>query len=289
MNRPQPSDQIHRSNVVLASTHHDPEGRLYEQSARVLPTLADIFAGLAIYMTSATQERSLALLVEHGALVGREPPGQPTGLQTLGRGRRGALALGLELGAPAILFCDFDRALHWAEYYPAELAHVAAQAHTHDLTILGRTQRAFESHPRIQRDTEAIVNQVFATVSGREWDVTAAARVLTRRAAEVILQGCPDETVGTDVSWPLFTARAGLTLGYIATEGLEFETADRHADEVAAAGGLARWIAQIDADPQRWIERLEIAKIEVEAALPYLDKRATNDKGRRANIGKLIQ
>jgi hypothetical protein len=270
---------VHRSSVVLASTHHDPEGRLYEQSARVLPKLAEIFDGLAIYATPATQERSLALLAEHGALVGREPPGQPSGLQTLGRGRRGALALGLQLGARAILFCDFDRALHWAECYPAELAQVAAHAYRYDLTILGRTPRAFESHPRIQRDTEAIVNQVFATVSGRDWDVTAAARALTRHGAEAILQGCADETVGTDVAWPLFAARAGLTLGYIVTEGLEFETADRHADEVAAAGGLARWIAKIDADPRRWIERLEIAKIEVESALPYLDQRPmTNDQ-----------
>ena len=43
-----------------------------------------------------------------------------------------------------------------------------------------------------------------------------------------------------------------------ATEGLEFETADRYADQVAAAGGLDAWIAQLDADPQRWVERLEL-------------------------------
>jgi hypothetical protein len=260
-------------NIVLAATHHDPEGRLYEQSVRVLPALTNIFDGLAIYTTPATQERSLALLAEHGALVGREPSGQPSGLQTLGRGRRGALALGLELGGPAILFCDFDRALHWAECYPAELADVVARAAAHDLTVLGRTSRAFESHPRTQRDTEAIVNQVYATISGRDWDVTAAARGLTRRAAEAILDGCLDETIGTDVSWPLFAARAGLSLGYVVTEGLEFETADRHAVEIAAAGGLERWMAQLDANPRRWVERLEIARIEVEAALPYLDKR----------------
>jgi len=264
-------------NVVLAATHHDPAGRLYEQSARALPVLTGIFGGLTIYATPETQQRSLALLADYGALIGREPPGQPSGLQTLGRGRRGALALGLELGAPAILFCDFDRALHWAECYPAELSQVARCAAAYDLTVLGRTRRAFESHPRIQRDTEAIVNQVFATVSGRDWDVTAAARALTRRAAEAILRGCPDETIGTDVAWPLFAARAGLTLDYIATEGLEFETADRHAGEIAAAGGLERWMAQLDTDPRRWVERLEIARIEVAAALPYLDGQSAID------------
>jgi hypothetical protein len=257
--------------IVLAATHHDPDGRLYEQSARVLPALAQIFDRLAIYATHTTQERSLALLADHGALIRCEPPGLSSGLQNVGRARRGAVALGLEADAPALVFCDFDRALHWAEYHAAELADVAARAATRDLTILGRTPRAFESHPRIQRDTETIVNRVYATISGHGWDVTAAARALTRRAAAAILRDCPDESIGTDVSWPLFAARAGLTLGYIATEGLEFETADRYADQVAAAGGLSAWMAQIDADPRRWIERLEIARIEVAAALPFTD------------------
>jgi hypothetical protein len=265
-------------NIALAATHHDPDGRLYEQTARALPALAEIFDGLAIYATPATQERALALLAEYSALIGRELPGLPSGLQTLGRARRGAVALGLELDAPAVLFCDFDRALHWVECYPAELAEVAAHAAAYDFTVLGRTPRAFESHPRIQRDTEAIVNHIYATISGRGWDVTAAARALTRRAAEAILRDCPDQSIGTDVSWPLFATRAGLSLGYVATEGLEFETADRHADEIAAAGGLEGWMAQLDADPRRWVERLEIARIEVAAALPYTDERPmTND------------
>jgi hypothetical protein len=71
----------------------------------------------------------------------------------------------------------------------------------------------------------------------------------------------------------LFIARAGsFALGYIETEGLEFETADRYAGEIAAVGGLDRWIAQLDAVPRRWMERLEIARLEVAAALPYIDE-----------------
>ena len=40
-----------------------------------------------------------------------------------------------------------------------------------------------------------------------------------------------------------------------ATEGLEFETADRYGDQVAAAGGVEAWKARLDADPRRWAER----------------------------------
>src|SRR4051794_37775840 len=45
--------------VVLASTQHDPEGRLYDQTARVLPQLTRIFGGIAIQATRASQPRSL--------------------------------------------------------------------------------------------------------------------------------------------------------------------------------------------------------------------------------------
>ncbi|HEX5689826.1 MAG TPA: hypothetical protein VFX76_07485 [Roseiflexaceae bacterium] len=245
---------------------------MYEQTARILPALKELFAGVAIYATAATQERSLALLAEYECIVRREPPGTPNGLPELGRSRRAVVALALEWDAPCMLFCDFDRALHWAEYYPAELAQVAAAAEEHDFVVLGRTPRAFASHPRTQRDTEAIINHVYATVSGRTWDVTAAARLISRTAAAAILDGCPEHSVGTDVAWPLFVGRAhDLRIDYVETEGLEFETADRYADEIAAAGGLERWIDRLDADPSNWALRLELARLEVAAAKPYAE------------------
>jgi hypothetical protein len=256
--------------IVLAATHHDPEGRLYDQTARVLPQLVRLFSAIAIKATHASQLRSLDLLASAGALVQQEESVQSSSLVLLGRARREALETALRLDMPTILFCDFDRVLHWAEAYPNELAQVANAITTRDFTVLGRTKRAFTSHPRIQRDTEAIVNTVYTTVSGYTWDVTAAARGLSRRAAAAILAGCNEQSVGTDVAWPLFLQRCGdFTIGYCATEGLEFETADRYGDQIAAAGGLEAWMTQLDADPQRWIERLDVARVEVAAAVPY--------------------
>lgn len=256
--------------IVLAATHHDPDGRLYAQSARILPQFGQRFGAMAIQATHLTQDRSVALLEDAGARVRRQAPTDGLGLNQLGRARRATIELALQLEPDWMLFCDFDRALHWAERYPAELGSVLARLAAFDFTILGRTPRAFDSHPRIQRDTEATVNYVYAAISGHSWDTTAAARGLSRQAAEAILAGCPDESIGTDVSWPLFIERvAHMPIGYIATEGLEFETADRYEDQIAAAGGLEAWMAQIDRSPQRWIERLEIARLEIEATLPY--------------------
>jgi hypothetical protein len=261
--------------VALAATHHDPEGRLYDQTARVLPQLGRLFSAIAIQATRASQQRSLDLLVGAGALVQQEESAQSSSLVLLGRARRDALKTALRLDMPTILFCDFDRVLHWVENYPDELARVASDLVVRDFTVLGRTERAFASHPRIQRDTEAIVNTVYTSVSSRAWDVTAAARGLSRRAATAILAGCNEQSVGTDVAWPLFLQRrGGFTIGYYATEGLEFETADRYGDQIAAAGGLVAWMTQLDADPQRWAERLDVARVEVAAAVPYRDERS---------------
>ncbi|HWE64494.1 MAG TPA: hypothetical protein VHB98_22495 [Chloroflexota bacterium] len=257
--------------VVLAATLHDPADRLYAQTVRVLPALVDRFAGLAVDASAEVGPRTIALLQHAGAHVRQRASDAPGGLAALGGPRRSCVEMALHMDATAVLYCDFDRALHWAEQYPDELARVLTRLADHDCTVLGRTPRAFAAHPRVQRDTEAIINQVFALVSDLAWsDVTGAARGLSPRAAQAILDGCPDQAISTDVSWPLFLQRAGgFSLGYLATEGLEFETADRYGDEVAAAGGLERWIARIDADPRQWAFRLELARIEVAAALQY--------------------
>jgi hypothetical protein len=258
-------------SIVLAATLHDPGDRLYEQTRRVLPALTQTFAALAIDASSAVSPPTLALLRAAGAQVRQRSVDHLEGLAAIGTARRSCVAAALSLDAACVLYCDFDRALHWAERYPAELTRVLARLPEHDCTVLGRTPRAFASHPRVQRETEAIINHVFALVSGDPWsDVTAAARGLSRRAARAILDGCPDQSIGTDVSWPLFLRRAGsFSLAYLPTEGLEFETADRFADEIADAGGLDRWLARLDADPRNWAFRLELARIEVAAALPY--------------------
>lgn len=258
--------------ATLSLTLHDPEGRLLPQAERQLPRLQQIFAGTAVVASPAAHPNLLALLAGAGAAIERDTAEQARPIQQrLGSARRQGLALALTLPAPTILACDADRILHWSEAHPHELADVAARLDQVDFTVLGRTPRAFASHPRVQRDTEAIVNQLFARVTGLPWDVTTAARGLSRRAAAAIVAGCPDDSLGVDTTWPLFLRQQdGFSLAYVETEGLEFETADRHAPEIAAAGGLAAWLAQLDNNPRLWQQRLAFAQTEIAAMLPYL-------------------
>ncbi len=262
--------------VALAATHHDSDGRLYDQTARIVPLLHEIYSSIVILVTPATLPASRSLLQATGVHISSSGADLPQGHMHLGLWRRRAVeqALMVSLQATHIHFCDFDRVLHWAEYYPDELRLTLDTLTQYDFTVLGRTRRAFDSHPRIQRDTEGIVNHVFATVSGLPWDVTAASRGLSRWAAQPIVAECHDDTVGSDCSWPLFLRRRpNLQMGYIETEGLEFETLDRYADELETSGGAAAWIARMDADPQNWAFRLELARLEVAAIAAYSQER----------------
>jgi hypothetical protein len=255
------------TTLTLAATHHDPEGRMVAQIDRMLPALRRIFAAIAIHATDETPDAHLGALRAAGALIQRAPT---EGHAWIGRARRGAVALGLQHPGSHMLFCDLDRALHWAEFYQAELVETAAWLAAHDFTVLGRTPRAFASHPQTQRDTESIVNAVFARASGELWDITAAARGLSRAAAQAIVDGCDEASVGTDAAWPLFLMRrGGLRLSYRETEGLEFETLDRYEDQAEALGGRDAWMARLDGSIREWALRLDIARAEVAAMAPY--------------------
>lgn len=257
-------------STALAITYHDPEGRLFEQIGRVLPVLTSTFRGFAIRASCTSSDGSLALLASAGALVVREGPRQVNEAPKLGIARREAVALALQLDTDWVMYCDGDRVLHWADRFPKELARVVVHLSDYDFTVLGRTERAFNSHPRVQRDTESIINTAFQLASGQCWDVTAGARGLSRHAVEVILEGCFDEALSTDVSWPLFLRSAGgFSFGHIEAEGLEFETGDRYGEEIVAAGGYDEWMAQFDRDLQRWVRRLDLARGHVEAMVPF--------------------
>lgn len=254
----------------LAATYHDPDDRLYDQAVRVLHRLTSLFGGVAVDTSPRVPSRTVDLLEQGAVRVRRRAPEEDGGLAVVGRARRQVISLALEHGASRVLYCDFDRVLHWAEFRQDELRALCLSPDAADCVVLGRTARAFASHPRVQRDTEAVINQVFARVSGHDWDVTGAARILSRRAVQAIVVGCDDDGISTDCSWPLFLARAGgFSLAYRETEGLEFETADRYAEEIAAVGGIVAWLDRLDADPRQWALRLEVARQEVAAMIPY--------------------
>ena len=257
------------SNVTLVATVHQPDERLLSLAEAQLPALAARYAGVTAFCSGSTHTTILDLLRHHGVSVHVDDMA-PAGIDGIGHVRRKALRAGLETGTDSLQMCDFDRALHWVAHYPQELETVIAEITKHDLLVLGRTERAWATHPPYQADTEPLFNKVFALVTGLPWDVGAGSRGFSRRGAQTLLELSREPTIGIDAELPLLLlGRAGFEVGFRACEGLEFETADRFGAEIEAAGGYDAWEAEMCADPSRWVFRLRVALLIAEAAVRY--------------------
>jgi hypothetical protein len=256
-------------SITLAVTVHQPDERLVPLIEANLPTLAARYGALTAYCSRETHPTVVNLLRAQGAVVQvNERPA--SSIHGIGPVRRQTIRLGLTAGTSHLQMCDFDRAVHWVACWPQDLQAVLADIPNYDLLVLGRTDRAWATHPAYQTETEPLFNKVFALVTGQAWDVGAGSRGLSRRAAETLLEISKEMTVGIDAEWPLLLLeRGGFRVGHRRCEGLEFETADRFVPEIEAAGGYRAWEAQISTEPERWVFRLQVALLIAEAAVRY--------------------
>lgn len=259
----------HTAPVALASTLHDPEAATLPFLRDALPDLARRYAGLVIFATEETPASMTEPLLAAGAAVTRHP----SDYREIGRRRLGAVREAAAL-APAVHLCDFDRLLHWWHYWRDELDAVLARLPTVDLLILGRTERAWATHPAHQLETEQAANRAVSHLYGANVDICSGSRGLSRRAVDYLAAHSTVRDVGADGEWPLLLRRAGgFRCEQLLTEGLEFETADRYPEEVRRAGGLAAWNAANDRDPARWTFRTRLAADIVAGALHAVRQR----------------
>jgi hypothetical protein len=162
-----------------------------------------------------------------------------------------------------VLYSDLDHVLRWVEQAPDELTSVVTAPHAEDLVVVGRSATAFARSPARLRETEALVNHVYALATGRQADLMFAIRLFSRRAAQTILALSTEDTIANDVEWPLLAEREGLTVGYVAADGLDYRTRedfDKPADER-------------DRDPLAWITRVELAAQHVGVLRRFLQAR----------------
>ena len=263
------SSTLAAQSVALVATVHQPDERLASMAKAHLPSLVARYASVMALCSGSTHPTILGLLRGCGATVHVDRKSF-AGIEQIGQVRRTTLRRGLQAGTSHLQMCDFDRALHWVAHYPQELEAIIASIPAFDLLVLGRTARAWATHPPYQTETEPLFNKVFALVSGLPWDVGAGSRGLSRRAAETLLSISRECSVGVDAEWPLLLLnRNGFCVGHRACEGLEFETADRFGPEIEAAGSYGAWEAQMSADPARWAFRLKLALLIAEAAVRY--------------------
>ncbi len=250
------------SAVVLLAAVHDPEARFPRLLPADLPPLRTHYPTIHAICGAHTARATVDALRTWGI-------GVTTGDDLPVNTRPHALRLIAAHPEWAhVHLCDFDSALHWARAWPDELAAVNARIATHDFLLLGRTARATATLPDSQRATEGLINLMFTrTTRGfAGWrqagddvpmDICTGAWGLSPRAAAALAARATITDIGFHAEWPLLARdMPGLRCGYLPCEGLEYETADRYADEIAAAGGLDAWHARQETDITRWQGRL---------------------------------
>ncbi len=225
-----------KAGVALSTTIHDPEGRMLALTRAFAPRLKEIYRAIVAEVTDATAPELISALEQMGSALSVMPK------RPLGAVRRAALELAMRTECSHYHFCDYDRILHWMKHYPEEIRAVVHVIPQYDFLILGRSERALESHPEIQVATERVSNAVFSAEYGATTDITAAARGISREAAGLILRFSTAPDVGVDAEWPLIVQRhSDLRRGYLEVEGLEFETSTFFETEIEEAGGAKEW------------------------------------------------
>ena len=243
--------------VSLATTLHDSTGWSIEPLTETAELLGECYDKTFTVVTEGTKPEVVDALEERGWVI--VEPRSRVGVEHITDSRRRVLRSSLEHGSGFTHLVDMDRVLHWALSYPKELRRVAADIPNHPFLILGRTRRAMATHPRNQAETEALANRVFSLIVGRDTDITAASRGISREAAEAILTHSRGRFFDSDSEWPVILHCLGYKLGYAEAEGLEWETRLKRGTMTLPDGRQADPKDYNEASPESWVYRLMIA------------------------------
>ena len=242
--------------TALAATIHDPTGRLIDAIPALAARFRETFAGIACNISEQTHPEIVRLAGELGAVMLH-----PTGLATVGRARRNSVGLALEHAQPQVIYSDFDHMCRWLERDPAELVDLLDTQPEADVLVIGRSEAAFAAEPARLRETEVLVNRVYAMLTGRTADLMFAVRRLSRPAAEAIVAQSRVDTLATDADWPLLAERLGFVVGTATSDALYYRTMDEYGAPADTG----------DADPANWIARLEFAALHATAMRAYIE------------------
>lgn len=269
---------------AFATTVHDPDSRLVPLLGLHAEALGAAHAIATASVTSQTSATTLAALRAAGVVITIEER------RGIGQARRAAVQAAVDAGASSILYCDLDRWLHWRQSWPDELGGVFDRLESGRPTplygCLGRSTRAFGTHPKVQVACEDATNRAVSAAFRRRCDVTAGAAWLSLEGAQLILSRSVEVTNATDAEWPAIAwcvdpRRVVQTWN----EGLEFETATFYPAEVEAAGGLGPWIRQAYDTAPAWATRLALASASAAAVVRVLGEESVFDPRRKNDAG----
>ncbi|MUK88889.1 hypothetical protein GMD78_10840 [Ornithinibacillus sp. L9] len=234
------------TNVSLLTVTHDPKGKSISLIKSVQHVLESIYSGLYITVSEESSTELITLLRNSTLHVKIIPK------KGAAHARREAVKFGLSSNSGYFHYADFDRILAWASYHEQELKQVVAEISNQDYLIIGRTERAFQTHPVEWVETEKITNKICSLELNQEVDITAGSCAFSKEAANYIDLYSKEKM--TDAEWAMIVHRiAGLNVATCKVNGLEYR------EEVNG-------VNYSTSTAETWLSRLKLSMIISETA-----------------------
>ncbi len=242
------------NKFLLCSTFHDPEFRLKSLLNKVASIIIKFFSKTVICLTPTTSEEVYKFLSQEGFKIVIEPS-----IRNVDTYRKAIIETLNKIEKPQtekIFYIDFDRLIHWIDAYPNEFIDLINNRIDVDYLHIGRTLRAFETHPLTQQKTEFIVNEIGSKVLGfsKTIDIISVCCIFTKELGEKLMDIKNETATGFYCTWPLLFWNWATKKQYIEVEGLEWETPDRFKAEIANLG-FNNWMNQFQS-PNEWEKRV---------------------------------
>lgn len=242
--------------IVITTTLHEPLFRLRNQIDTALPLIQEYIKNLIIICTRTTHKDVIAYLEEKSFKV--QILEDDNRVNTYSEAIRQAVVEIREQKSQRIMYIDFDRLIHWINKYPEEFKKTLSEALKTDLLHLGRSSRAFKTHPETQTNTEQIINYLGsqALMLSKTIDLISVCFSFTPTLADLILNKTYSTEMGFYIAWPVILWDHALNKKYKEVEGLEWETPDRFTSEINKLG-YEKWLKQFQS-PREWKNRVKL-------------------------------
>jgi hypothetical protein len=205
------------NEVVFISVMHDPKGLLLKNLRLGLNVLKNYYKKGYIALSESTNIGLKEELEKAGYTVFTiEKKG-------VGYARRSILRLVKNTEHTYYHYCDLDRMITWCLTEPKELEKVKECIRNFDYLIIGRTKKAFNTHPEAWIETEKITNKIFSIEFGEQEDidVTAGSCGFNKSSLLKILKRSSAPT--TDAEWPMIIKKIEKgKVGSIKVDGLKY-------------------------------------------------------------------
>lgn len=234
------------SKIALITVTHDPLGKNLTFFKEVKSELEEIYTELFITISQETSNELIEEIKKSKFKVKMIPK------KGAAHARREVLQFGLTGESEFFHYVDFDRLLTWSKKHLRELREVVPSLPKHEYLILGRTERAMNTHPTEWIETEKITNKICSLELEKTVDITAGSCSFSRKNAELIHTYSKEKM--TDAEWAMIAYRIGKgTISYMAAEGLEY-----HEEINSVTRDLT--------ETEKWLGRLRLSLIISETA-----------------------